>query len=35
MIFRHPSDIIPAIDHLGYVIEEDLATVLYLLFHLE
>ena len=31
----HPRDFIPLIDELGYVIEEDLATVLYLMMKLE
>jgi len=32
---EHPKDIIPAIDDLGYVIDEDLATVLFLMMRLE
>jgi len=32
---HHPKDLIPAIDKLGYVIEEELATVLYLALNLE
>ncbi len=31
----HPKDLIPIIDELGYVIEEELATVLYLMMNLE
>lgn len=34
-MFNHPSDLIPKIDELGYVVEEDLATVLYLMLKLE
>lgn len=34
-MYKHPSDLIPLIDDLGYVIEEELATVLYLMLNLE
>ena len=32
---NHPSELIPAIDKLGYVVEEDLAAVLFLMLKLE
>jgi len=32
---EHPRELIPAIDQLGYVIEEELATVLFLMLKLE
>jgi MoxR-like ATPase len=35
MEYQSPRDLIPKIDDLGYVIEEELATVLYLMMHLE
>ena len=35
MIYKHPRELIPVIDDLGYVIEEELATVLYLMMRLE
>lgn len=35
MLPDHPRELIPALDKLGYVIEEDLATVLYLMMRLE
>ena len=31
----HPRELIPIIDRLGYVIEEELATVLFLMLKLE
>jgi len=34
-MFDHPRDLIPKIDNLGYVIEEELATVLYLMLNLK
>jgi len=34
-LFAHPKELIPKIDSLGYVIEEELATVLYLMLQLE
>ena len=35
MVINNPRDLIPIIDNLGYVIEEELATVLYLMQKLE
>jgi len=35
MAYNHPRDLIPVIDQLGYVIEEELATVLYLMMKLD
>ncbi len=35
MSYKHPSELIPVIDKLGYVIEEELATVLYLMMKLD
>ncbi len=35
MSYSHPSELIPPIDKLGYVIEEELATVLYLMMKLD
>lgn len=32
---RHPLDLIPALDRLGYVVDEELATVLYIMLKLE
>lgn len=34
-MFNHPKELIPLIDECGYVIEEELATVLYLMLKLE
>ncbi len=34
-MFDHPRDLIPAIDKLGYVIDEELATILFLMQKLE
>ena len=32
---EHPRDFIPALDELGYVIDEELATILYLQLRLQ
>ncbi len=32
---QHPLDLIPALDRLGYVVDEELATVLYIMLKLE
>ncbi|MEL7427502.1 MAG: AAA family ATPase, partial [Bacteroidota bacterium] len=32
---QHPKDLIPALDELGFVVEEELATVLYLQLQLQ
>jgi len=34
-LYKHPSELIPEIDKLGYIIEEELATVLFLMQKLE
>jgi len=34
-VYNHPRELIPKIDKLGYVIEEELATTLYLMLRLE
>ncbi len=34
-MFSHPKELIPKIDEIGYVIEEDIATVLFLMLKLE
>ncbi len=34
-MFNHPSELIPRLDELGYVVDQELATVLYLMLKLE
>jgi MoxR-like ATPase len=34
-MIQHPLDLIPALDRLGYVVDEELATVLYIMMKLE
>ncbi len=34
-MYKHPSELIPAVGNLGYVIEEELASVLFLMLKLE